>query len=143
MPQKQAAIVGAGRSIQPRVTRGHTAPTDAQVQQARQKVESQHLAGPRRAAVVGKHGSRHTLHREIIGQQRKQLREQQEQIALLMEKQNIKGLEVDMERMAQLEQISLLGGSRPGSGSWEPAEEGYVDWRWDQRSATGQNRPES
>lgn len=80
-------------------------------------MESQHSAGPGRAAAVGKHGSRHTLHREIIRQQRKQLREQQEQIALLTEKQNIKGLEVDMERMAQLEQISLLEGSRPGSGS--------------------------
>lgn len=81
--------------------------------------------------MVGKHGSRYTLQREIITQQRKQLREQQEQIALLTEKQNIKGLEVDMERMAQLAQISLLGGSRPESGDGEPAEEGWVYWRRD------------
>lgn len=73
---------------------------------------------------MGQYGSRYTLHREIIRQQRKQLKEQHQQITLLTEKQNIKGLEVDMERMAQLEQISLLGGSRPETGSGEPAEEG-------------------
>lgn len=72
---------------------------------------------------MGQRGSRHTLHREIIRQQRKQLREQQEQITLLMEKQNIKDLEADMERMDQLERISLLGSSRPAGGSGEPAEE--------------------
>lgn len=114
------------------MTRRHTAPTEVQVQEALQKVEGQRSADPRKAgAVVGKHGSRYTLQREIITQQRKQLREQQEQIALLTEKQNIKGLEVDMERMAQLAQISLLGGSRPESGDGEPAEEGWVHWRRD------------
>lgn len=74
--------------------------------------------------LVGKYGHRYTVQREIIAQQRKQLKEQQEQIALLTEKQNIKGLELEMERIAQLTQVSLLGGSRPESRNGEPTEEG-------------------
>lgn len=97
-------------------------------------METQRPAGPG----VGKQGgSRHALtQREIITQQRKRLKEQQEQIALLTEQQKMKGLEVDMERLAQLAHASLLGGSTtPESGNGQLAEDGWVQKKWESTGA--------
>lgn len=51
------------------------------------------------------------------------MKEQQEQIAQLKEEQSMKELELEMEKTAQLTQLSMLGGSRPKSHKFDPAEQ--------------------
>lgn len=96
----------------------------AELRQARQRVEDGSFASPIRAALPGsRFENRHAVQQQIITQQRKLLKEQQDQIALLREGQSMKGLELEMEKTAQLTELSLLGGSRPKSHNSELTEQ--------------------
>ena len=98
----------ASRPFQPwQVTRRQAAPTVAELREARQRVEVE---------------TRRTVQQQIIVQQRKLLKDQQEQIARLKEKQNAMGLRLEMEKPAQLSQLSVPGGTRPQSHSFNPRE---------------------
>ena len=56
-------------------------------------------------------------------QQRKLLKEQQEQLALLKEEKSMMGLELEMEKTAQLTQLSALRDTRPKSHKFDPTEQ--------------------
>lgn len=90
-----------------KVTRRHTQPTPAELHKAKQKVESGVFNAKRKVSPGGRFENRHAIQQLIITQQRKLLKEQQEQIAQLKEKQNMLALEQDMERTAQLTQLSM------------------------------------
>lgn len=106
------------------VTRRHAAPTAVELQEARQRVEGRVSAPPKRPALPGSRlENRYAVQQQIITQQRKLLKEQQEQIVKLREAQSMKDLELEMERTAQLTQLSVLGGSRAKSCSFDPTEQ--------------------
>ncbi|KAM4534077.1 coiled-coil domain-containing protein 191 [Odontesthes bonariensis] len=106
--QDKTSARTASRPFQPwQVTRGQAAPTVAELREARQRVEVE---------------NRQTVQQQIIVQQRKLLKDQQEQIARLKEKQNAMGLQLEMEKPAQLSQLSVPGGTRPRSHSSNPRE---------------------
>ncbi|XP_041817683.1 coiled-coil domain-containing protein 191 [Chelmon rostratus] len=106
------------------VTRRHAAPTAAELHEVRRRGEGGGFACPKRAPSPGsRFENRHTIQQQIITQQRKLLKEQQEQIAQLREKQSMMGLELEMEKTAQLTQLSMLRGSRPKSHNFDPTEQ--------------------
>nr|XP_046227086.1 coiled-coil domain-containing protein 191 isoform X2 [Scatophagus argus] len=109
-------LVGTGaQPTQPwQVTRRHAAPTAAELHDARQRAENGGFTCPKRAASLeSRFENRHAVQQQIIAQQRKLLKEQQEQIAHLREEQSMMGLELEMEKTAQLTKLSVLRGSRP------------------------------
>lgn len=116
---------GVDQPTQPwQVTRHHAAPTAVELQEARQKVEGRVSAPPKRPALPGSRlENRYAVQQQIITQQKKLLKEQQEQIVKLREAQSVKDLELVMERAAQLAQLSVLAGSRARSCSVEPTEQ--------------------
>ncbi|KAM8823198.1 coiled-coil domain-containing protein 191 [Spinachia spinachia] len=93
------------------VTRRHTAPTAAE------------LHGPRQRGEAGgaKSETRRGVQQQIITQQRKLLKDQQEQIAQLRREQSLMGLELEMEKSTQLAQLSVLRGAR--AKSFDPTEQ--------------------
>ncbi|XP_060950253.1 coiled-coil domain-containing protein 191 [Limanda limanda] len=117
MPARAAA-----QPTQPwQVTRRHAAPTAAELQDARQQgvggeAESDTSPGDR-------FENRHAIQQQVIAQQRRLLKVQQDQIAQLKEEQSVKGLEEELKRSAQLSQPSKGRGSRPKSRDSEPAEQ--------------------
>uniref|UniRef100_UPI0037E8119B coiled-coil domain-containing protein 191 n=1 Tax=Semicossyphus pulcher TaxID=241346 RepID=UPI0037E8119B len=114
----------AAQPTQPwQVTRQHAAPTTNELHQARQRGEGAAPPGSR-------FENRHAVQRQIITQQRKLLKEQQDQIARLKEEQSMVSLELEMEKTAQLTQLSTLRGQRSKSHKFDPAEQRA-------RSATG------
>uniref|UniRef100_A0A671W6S0 Coiled-coil domain containing 191 n=1 Tax=Sparus aurata TaxID=8175 RepID=A0A671W6S0_SPAAU len=123
--QNRTPVCTVAQPTQPwQVTRRHAAPMAAELRQARQRVEDGSFASPIRAALPGsRFENRHAVQQQIITQQRKLLKEQQDQIALLREGQSMKGLELEMEKTAQLTELSLLGGSRPKSHNSELTEQ--------------------
>ncbi|RVE58791.1 hypothetical protein OJAV_G00197660 [Oryzias javanicus] len=80
------------------VTRRHTAPTAEEIHKARQWVEdfTSSTASP-----GSRFENRHAVQQQIITQQRKLLKEQQEQIVRLKEKQNMMDLRLEMEKTAE------------------------------------------
>ncbi|XP_008394554.1 coiled-coil domain-containing protein 191 isoform X3 [Poecilia reticulata] len=91
------------------VTRRHTAPTAEELHDARQRVTDNRVLGNKRtASPAGRFENRHAAQKQIITQQRKLLKEQQEQITRLKEKQIFTGLELEMEKAAQITQLSAL-----------------------------------
>lgn len=118
------------RPSQPwQVTQRHAAPTAAELHEARQRVESGVSTRTKRtASPAGRFESRHVVQQQIITQQRKLLKEQQEKIARLTEKQNMLDLELEMEKTAQLTQLSVLRGSRARSCSFDPTEQRLAHW---------------
>uniref|UniRef100_A0A8C7YTL6 Coiled-coil domain containing 191 n=1 Tax=Oryzias sinensis TaxID=183150 RepID=A0A8C7YTL6_9TELE len=85
--------------LQPwQVTRRHTAPTAEDFHKARQWVEDFTSST---ASTGSRFESRHAVQQQIITQQRKLLKEQQEQIARLKEGQNMKDLRLEMEKTAE------------------------------------------
>ncbi len=106
------------------VTRRHTAPTATELQEARQRGEDEGSTCPKRAAPPGsRFENRHFVQQQIITQQRKLLKEQQDQIARLREEASMKGLELDIEKAAQLTKLSMLANSRPKSRKFDPTEQ--------------------
>ncbi|KAF7213862.1 coiled-coil domain-containing protein 191 [Nothobranchius furzeri] len=117
------------------VTRRHVAPTAAELLEARRIAESDVLASKTRTvSSAGRFENRHAVQQQIIMQQRKLLKEQQEQITRLKEKQSMMGLELEIEKTSQLTQLSVLRGSRPMSCSVDPKE---------QRAPTAPAEPDS
>lgn len=100
----------AGQPLQPwQVTRRHIAPTAEDLHNARQRVtENRVLGNKRTASPAGRFENRHAVQKQIITQQRKLLKEQQEQITRLKEQQIFTGLELEMEKAAQITQLSAL-----------------------------------
>ncbi|XP_011487245.1 coiled-coil domain-containing protein 191 isoform X2 [Oryzias latipes] len=85
--------------LQPwQVTRRHTAPTAEDFHKARQWVEDFTSST---ASTGSRFEGRHAVQQQIITQQRKLLKEQQEQIARLKEEQNMKDLRLEMEKTAE------------------------------------------
>uniref|UniRef100_A0A3P9KVZ2 Coiled-coil domain containing 191 n=1 Tax=Oryzias latipes TaxID=8090 RepID=A0A3P9KVZ2_ORYLA len=85
--------------LQPwQVTRRHTAPTAEDFHKAQQWVEDFTSST---ASTGSRFEGRHAVQQEIITQQRKLLKEQQEQIARLKEEQNMKDLRLEMEKTAE------------------------------------------
>ncbi|XP_044031665.1 coiled-coil domain-containing protein 191 isoform X2 [Siniperca chuatsi] len=106
------------------VTRRHAAPTAAELHDARQRGEGDGFTCSKSAASPGsRFENRHAVQQQIITQQRKLLKEQQEQIARLKEEQSMAGLELEIEKTAQLTQLSMLRGLRPKSHSFDPREQ--------------------
>ncbi|KAE8279864.1 Coiled-coil domain-containing protein 191 [Larimichthys crocea] len=89
------------------VTRHHAAPTATEVHEARHRSEGVGSTCPKRATSSGsRFENRHAVQQQIITEQRKLMKEQQEQIAQLKEEQSMKELELEMEKTAQLTQLS-------------------------------------
>lgn len=123
--QIKTPVVNKAQPSEPwQVTRRHAAPTPAELQEARQRAEG--VRSKTTASPGSRFENRHAVQQEIIAQQRKLLKEQQEQISRLREKQNMMGLELEMEKTAQLTQLSVLRGSRPKSHNFDPREQRYA-----------------
>ncbi|XP_034562120.1 LOW QUALITY PROTEIN: coiled-coil domain-containing protein 191 [Notolabrus celidotus] len=120
--QKTTPVGAMTRPTQPwQVTRRHAAPTAAEVHSAQRKGGSDDVPGSNIRA-SSRYGKRHTVQQQIITQQRKLLREQQEQIARLKEEQSVVSLELEMEKTAQITQLSVLRGQRAKGYKADPAE---------------------
>lgn len=106
------------------VTQRHAALTAAELHDARQRGEGGGFSRSKSAASPGsRFENRHAVQQQIITQQRKLLKEQQEQIARLKEAQSMMDLELDIEKPAQLSQPSIQGGLRPKSHHFDPSEQ--------------------
>uniref|UniRef100_A0A3Q3KD43 Coiled-coil domain containing 191 n=1 Tax=Monopterus albus TaxID=43700 RepID=A0A3Q3KD43_MONAL len=94
------------------VTRQHVVLTAAELQETLQRGE-----GGSKSAVSwgGRFENRHAIQQQIITQQRKLLKEQQEQINRLREEQSVTGLKLEMEKTAQLLQLTMKEGPMPKS----------------------------
>uniref|UniRef100_A0AAV2L9U7 Uncharacterized protein n=1 Tax=Knipowitschia caucasica TaxID=637954 RepID=A0AAV2L9U7_KNICA len=96
------------------ISRQHVAPTRAEIQRALHKdrdsscVKTFTTPGAR-------FEHRHTTQQQIISQQRKLLKEQQEQIIQLKKDQHVMGLELDVQKTAQLLQKTSASDTRPRS----------------------------
>lgn len=99
----------AAQPAQPwQVSRRHTAPSAAQLREARRRCQSSGLPGAKRTtSPSGRFENRHAVQQQIIEQQRKLLKQQQDQINQLRDKHNIMGLELQLEKTAQLAQRSM------------------------------------
>ncbi|XP_054893212.1 coiled-coil domain-containing protein 191 isoform X2 [Poeciliopsis prolifica] len=108
--QSKNSVGDAGQPLRPwEVTRRHIAPTAEELHNARQRVtENRVLGNKRTASPAGRFENRHAIQKQIITQQRKLLKEQQEQITRLKEKQIFTELELEMEKAAQITQLSAL-----------------------------------
>ncbi|XP_043961421.1 coiled-coil domain-containing protein 191 [Gambusia affinis] len=108
--QSKASVGDEAQPLQPwQVTRRHIAPTTEELRNARQRVtENRVLGNKRTASPTGRFENRHAVQKQIITQQRKLLKEQQEQITRLKEQQIFTGLELEMEKAAQITQLSAL-----------------------------------
>uniref|UniRef100_A0A3Q3KXT0 Coiled-coil domain containing 191 n=1 Tax=Mastacembelus armatus TaxID=205130 RepID=A0A3Q3KXT0_9TELE len=85
------------------VTRRHVAPTAAELHEARQRGEGTAFIHSKSTVPQGsRFENRHAVQQQIITQQRKLLKEQQEQIAQLKEEQTMMGLKLEMDKTAQL-----------------------------------------
>ncbi|XP_022050771.2 coiled-coil domain-containing protein 191 [Acanthochromis polyacanthus] len=119
--QDQPLVGSVARPSQPwQVTRRHAAPTSAQLRQAQQREDDSFTCSRSSASPGGRFENRHVAQQQIITQQRKLLKVQQEQIVRLKEEQNRMGLELELEKTAQL---ARRGGSRPKSRDLEPKEQ--------------------
>ncbi|XP_040023282.2 coiled-coil domain-containing protein 191 isoform X1 [Gasterosteus aculeatus] len=79
-------------------------------------------AAPTAAALHGAQQSSCGVQQQIITQQRKLLKDQQEQIAQLRREQSAMGLELEMEKTTQLAQRSARRGARAKSCDFDPRE---------------------
>uniref|UniRef100_A0A8C9ZDP4 Coiled-coil domain containing 191 n=1 Tax=Sander lucioperca TaxID=283035 RepID=A0A8C9ZDP4_SANLU len=127
-PIYQPIMTPAGAVAQPtqpwQVTRQHAAPTAAELQGAQQICEGGGFTCSKSTVPPGsKFENRHAAQQQIITQQRKLLKEQQEQIARLKEDQSVAGSELEMEKTTQLKQQSIIGGSRPKSLNFDRTEQ--------------------
>uniref|UniRef100_A0A3Q1ECV2 Coiled-coil domain containing 191 n=1 Tax=Acanthochromis polyacanthus TaxID=80966 RepID=A0A3Q1ECV2_9TELE len=123
----QPLVGSVARPSQPwQVTRRHAAPTSAQLRQAQQREDDSFTCSRSSASPGGRFENRHVAQQQIITQQRKLLKVQQEQIVRLKEEQNRMGLELELEKTAQL---ARRGGSRPKSRDLEPKEQSNCIFR--------------
>uniref|UniRef100_A0A671W8R0 Coiled-coil domain containing 191 n=1 Tax=Sparus aurata TaxID=8175 RepID=A0A671W8R0_SPAAU len=129
--QNRTPVCTVAQPTQPwQVTRRHAAPMAAELRQARQRVEDGSFASPIRAALPGsRFENRHAVQQQIITQQRKLLKEQQDQIALLREGQSMKGLELEMEKTAQLTELSFTEERNRGAQEKEGRRKTGTRWR--------------
>ncbi|KAJ4925634.1 hypothetical protein JOQ06_018359 [Pogonophryne albipinna] len=98
------------------VTRRHAAPSASELHGS--------FSGPKSAAASGsRFENRHAVQQQIISQQRRLLKEQQEQISRLRDEQSVAGLELELEKTAQLTQLVMTAESRPKSNHSEPTEQ--------------------
>ncbi|KAK1885355.1 Coiled-coil domain containing protein 191 [Dissostichus eleginoides] len=106
-----------GVQAQPwQVTRRHAAPSASELHGS--------FSGSKSAAASGsRFENRHAVQQQIISQQRRLLKEQQEQISRLRDEQSMKGLELEMEKTAQLTQLIMTAESRTKSNHSEPTEQ--------------------
>ncbi|KAM6970922.1 coiled-coil domain-containing protein 191 [Tautogolabrus adspersus] len=125
-PHQRKAPVGAlTQPTQPwQVTRHHAAPNAAELHDVRRRGEGDGVPCLRSTGSLGsRFENRHAVQQQIITQQRNLLKEQQEQITRLKEEQSVVTLELDMERTAQLTQLSVLRGQRPKSHNTDSTEQ--------------------
>ncbi|KAM9839704.1 coiled-coil domain-containing protein 191 [Aulostomus maculatus] len=80
------------------VSRRHVAPTAAELHKARQRIDGGGFVGSR----GGRFENKHAAQQQIITQQRKRLKEQQEEITRLKEKQDIRGLKMEAQKKEAL-----------------------------------------
>ncbi|XP_039900411.1 coiled-coil domain-containing protein 191 [Simochromis diagramma] len=117
LPQEKNPMITAARPSQPwQVTQRHAAPTAAELHRAWQKEEEEEGGACTRSVLVSpgsRFENRHAAQKQIIAQQRKLLKEQQEQITRLKQEQNMRGLTLEKERAAKVTQSTMLGGLRP------------------------------
>lgn len=123
-------MITAARPSQPwQVTRRHAAPTAAELHRAWQKEEEEEGGACTRSVLVSpgsRFENRHAAQKQIIAQQRKLLKEQQEQITRLKQEQNMRGLTLEMERAAKVTQSTMLGGLRPKTRNIDTKVQRYV-----------------
>ncbi|XP_056290370.1 coiled-coil domain-containing protein 191 isoform X2 [Pseudoliparis swirei] len=121
----QTPVGAVAQRTQPwQVTRHHAAPTAAELHGAQQRGEGGGFTSSKSPVLPGsRFENRHAVQEQIITQQRKLLKEQQEKIAQLKEEQSVKGLELEMEKISQLTQLSMLRASRPKSHNSELSEQ--------------------
>ncbi|XP_071341276.1 coiled-coil domain-containing protein 191 [Trachinotus anak] len=106
------------------VTRRHVALTAAELHDARQRGEGGGFACSKSTVSPGsRFENRHAAQQQIIMQQRKLLKDQQEQIARLKVEQNMMGLELETKKSAHTSQLSTGGGSRPKSNNFDCTEQ--------------------
>ncbi|XP_034415898.1 coiled-coil domain-containing protein 191 isoform X2 [Cyclopterus lumpus] len=125
VPQHKTPVGAVAQPTQPwQVTRRHAAPTAAKLHGAQQRGEGGGFICLKSAvSPASRFENRHAVQQQIITQQRKLLKEQQEKIAQLKEEQSVKSLELEMEKTTQLTQLSMLRASRPKSHKGELPEQ--------------------
>ncbi|XP_068438049.1 coiled-coil domain-containing protein 191 [Clinocottus analis] len=125
VPHNKSPAGAVAQPTQPwQVTRRHAAPTAAELHSAQQRAEGGAVTRSKKAVSPGsRFENRHSVQQQIITQQRKLLKDQQEQIAQLKEEQSVMGLELEMEKTSQLTQLSMLRASRPKSHNGELTEQ--------------------
>ncbi|XP_070709128.1 coiled-coil domain-containing protein 191 [Pempheris klunzingeri] len=125
VPQNKTPVGTAAQPSQPwQVTRRHVALTTAQLHESQHRGKGGAFTCSKSSVSPGsRFENRHAVQQQIITQQRKLLKEQQEQIARLREEQSMMGLELEMEKTAQLTQLSMLRDSGPKSHNSDPAEQ--------------------
>ncbi|XP_074477330.1 coiled-coil domain-containing protein 191 [Sebastes fasciatus] len=126
--QNKTPVGAVAQLTQPwQVTRRHAAPTTTELQEAQHKGQGGDFTSSKRNTVSGsRFENRHAVQQQIITQQRKLLKEQQEQIAHMKEEQSMTALELEIEKTTQLTQLTQLikpGGSRPKSQNSDPTEQ--------------------
>ncbi|KAG7225020.1 hypothetical protein INR49_014475, partial [Caranx melampygus] len=117
--QDKAPVGSVAEPTQPwQVTRRHVALTAAELHDARQRGEGSSFTSLKRTMSPGsRFEHRHAAQQQIITQQRRLLKEQQEQIAQLKQEQNMTSLEQELKEIAPTSQLLPGGGSRPKSSS--------------------------
>ncbi|XP_061569692.1 coiled-coil domain-containing protein 191 [Cololabis saira] len=107
--QGKTSLGNVSQSFEPwQVTRHHTALTAPELHKARQRIEDDVLTSSKTKVSTGsRFENRHIGQQQIITQQRKLLKEQQEQIAQLKEKEKMLALEKELETTAQLSRPSV------------------------------------
>uniref|UniRef100_UPI003AAB573F coiled-coil domain-containing protein 191 n=1 Tax=Centroberyx gerrardi TaxID=166262 RepID=UPI003AAB573F len=127
--QENAPVGAVARPAQPwQVSRRHAALTAGELRQARQRGEEGGGGGrstrSRSAELQGsRFERRHAVQQQTITQQRRLLREQQEQIARLQEEQSMMGLKLEAQRNTQLTQLSVPAASKRIGLSFDPKEQ--------------------
>lgn len=116
------AVAPVAQPTQPwQISRQHVAPTGAELRRALQKDHGsstlKNLATP-----GNRFEHRHTVQQQIISQQRKLLKEQQDQIAQLKKEQRVMDLELEVQKTAQLIQLTGSREARPRIQKSEPKE---------------------
>ncbi|XP_054478854.1 coiled-coil domain-containing protein 191 [Anoplopoma fimbria] len=125
VPQNKTPVGAVAPPTQPwQVTRRHAAPTAAELHGAQQRGEGGGFTCSKSAVSPGsRFENRHAVQQQIITQQRKLLKEQQEKIAQLKTEQSVMGLELEIEKttqLTQLTQLSVIRGSKPKSPNFDP-----------------------
>ncbi|KAM3593051.1 uncharacterized protein V6R79_005140 [Siganus canaliculatus] len=116
--KKRLSVGAVDEPTEPwQVTRRHAAPTATGLHEVQQRGEGSDKRG---MSLGSRFENRHAVQQQIITQQRKLLKEQQEKIEQLRKEQSMMDLKLEMEKTAQLAKLTVQEGSKPRSHNVDP-----------------------